>query len=176
MENLAIIPGEKIDRAILLIRGHKVMLDTDLADIYGLKTSRLNEQVKRNADRFPEDFMFQLTDYEKEEVIANCDHLVKIKFSRTNPYAFTEHGAIMLASVLNTQAAIQASVLIVRAFIKLREILSAHKELAIKLSDLEVKYEKQFKVVFKVLRELMQKETALKERPRIGYKISREDK
>ena len=100
MRNLAIIPGEKIDRAILLIRGHKVMLDTDLAEIYGVKTSRLNEQVKRNSDRFPEDFMFQLTDQEKEEVIANCDHLVKIKFSRTNPYAFTEHGTIMLASIL----------------------------------------------------------------------------
>jgi len=81
MEKTAIIPGEKIDRAILLIRGHKVMLDTDLADIYGVKTSRLNEQVKRNIDRFPADFMFQLTDKEKEEVIANCDHLAKIKFS-----------------------------------------------------------------------------------------------
>lgn len=174
MRNLAIIPGEKIDRAILLIRGHKVMLDTDLAEIYGVKTSRLNEQVKRNSDRFPEDFMFQLTDQEKEEVIANCDHLVKIKFSRTNPYAFTEHGTIMLASILNTPVAIQTSVLIVRAFVKLREILSTDKELARKLSDLEVKYDKQFKAVFQVLRELMQKETAIKERPRIGYKISRE--
>jgi hypothetical protein len=174
MRNLAIIPGEKIDRAILLIRGHKVMLDTDLAEIYGVKTSRLNEQVKRNSDRFPEDFMFQLTDQEKEEVIANCDHLVKIKFSRTNPYAFTEHGTIMLASILNTPVAIQTSVLIVRAFVKLREILSSDKELARKLSDLEVKYDKQFKAVFQVLRELMQKETSIKERPRIGYKISRE--
>ena len=176
MRNLAIIPGEKIDRAILLIRGHKVMLDTDLAEIYGVKTSRLNEQVKRNSDRFPEDFMFQLTDQEKEEVIANCDHLVKIKFSRTNPYAFTEHGTIMLASILNTPVAIQTSVLIVRAFVKLREIMSTDKELARKLSDLEVKYDKQFKAVFQVLRELMQKETAIKERPRIGYKISREEK
>ena len=174
MENIAIIPGEKIDRAILLIRGHKVMLDTDLAKIYGVKTSRLNEQVKRNSDRFPEDFMFQLTDHEKEEVIAKCDHLVKIKFSRTNPYAFTEHGTIMLASILNTTVAIQTSVLIVRAFVKLREILSADKDLSRKLSDLEVKYDKQFKAVFQVLRELMQKETAIKERPRIGYKISRE--
>ena len=175
MENLSIIPEEKIDRAILLIRGHKVMLDTDLAEIYGVKTSRLNEQVKRNSDRFPDDFMFQLTDQEKDEVIANCDHLVKIKFSRTNPYAFTEHGTIMLASVLNTPVAIQASVLIVRAFVKLREILSANKELARKLSELEVKYEKQFKIVFQVLRELMQKETEKKERPRIGYRLTREE-
>ncbi|MCD4735354.1 MAG: ORF6N domain-containing protein [Bacteroidales bacterium] len=91
MENKSLIPTEKIDRAILIIRGHKVMLDSDLAEIYGVKTSRLNEQVKRNKNRFPNDFMFQLTNHEKQEVIANCDHLEKLKFSRTNPYAFTEH-------------------------------------------------------------------------------------
>lgn len=102
MANKNLIPVEKIDRSILVIRGYRIMLDRDLADIYGVKTSRLNEQVKRNIDRFPEDFMFQLTDQEKEDVIANCDHLDKLKFSRTNPYAFTEHGTIMLASVLNT--------------------------------------------------------------------------
>ena len=115
----AILPSEKIDRAILFLRGQKVMLDSDLAEIYGVKTSRLNEQVKRNIDRFPADFMFQLTDKEKEEVIANCDHLENIKFSRTNPYAFTEHGAMMLATVLNTPTAITTSVLIVRAFVKM---------------------------------------------------------
>ena len=113
MENKSLIPIEKIDRAILIIRGHKIMLDSDLAGIYRVKTSRLNEQVKRNQDRFPNDFMFQLTSHEKREVIANCDHLEKLKFSRTNPYAFTEHGTIMLASVLNTPTAIQTSVLIV---------------------------------------------------------------
>ena len=129
MGSKAIIPTEKINRAILIIRKHKVMLDTDLANIYGVKTGRLNEQVKRNKDRFPIDFMFQLTDKEKHKVVANCDHLEKLKFSRTNPYAFTEHGAIMLASVLNTQTAIETSVLIVRAFVKLREILSSHKEI-----------------------------------------------
>ena len=85
MENKNLIPTEKIDRAILLIRGQKIMLDSDLAEIYGVKTSRLNEQVKRNKDRFPHDFMFQLTNEEKQEVIANCDHLEKLKFSRTNP-------------------------------------------------------------------------------------------
>jgi len=149
------------------------MLDSDLAEIYGVKTSRLNEQVKRNIDRFPADFMFQLTDKEKEEVIANCDHLENIKFSRTNPYAFTEHGAMMLATVLNTPTAITTSVLIVRAFVKMREILSTHKELARKLTELEAKYDEQFKVVFQALRELMQHETEKKERPIIGYKISR---
>ena len=176
MEHKVIIPAEKIDRAILFIRGHKVMLDVDLADIYGVKTSRLNEQVKRNSDRFPIDFMFQLTDKEKENVIANCDHLEKIKFSRTNPYAFTEHGAIMLASVLNTPIAVQTSVLIVRAFVKLREILLTHRELARKLTELEAKYDKRFKVVFETLRELMQLEKEKKDRPKIGYKIGQNQK
>jgi hypothetical protein len=167
-----IIVSEKIDRAILFIRGLKVMLDVDLALMYGVETRRLNEQVKRNIDRFPTDFMFQLTDKEKNEVIANCDHLVKIKFSRTNPYAFTEHGAIMLASVLNTPTAIHTSVRIVRAFIKLREIIATNKELAKKLSELEAKYDKQFKIVYQALQELMQPEIPDDERPRIGYKIN----
>ncbi len=96
----------RIEKAIFIFRGQKVMLDIDLADIYGVKTKRLNEQVKRNLSRFPTDFMFQLSDEEKLEVVANCDHLSKIKFSPSNPFAFTEHGAIMLASVLNTPLAI----------------------------------------------------------------------
>ena len=109
MTEKLLVPLEKIDRAILLIRRKKVMLDADLAVIYGVKTFRLNEQVKRNRARFPEDFMFQLTEEEKQEVIANCEHLEKLKFSPTNPYAFTEHDTIMLASVLNTPMAIQAA-------------------------------------------------------------------
>ena len=133
MQNKSLIPTEKIDRAILIIRGHKVMLDSDLAAIYVVKTGRLNEQVKRNKDRFPNDFMFQLTNHEKQEVIANCDHLENLKFSRTNPYAFTEHGTIMLANVLSTPTAIETSVLIVRTFVKLRELLSTHKELERKI-------------------------------------------
>lgn len=173
MENKSVIPTEKIDRAILIIRGHKVMLDSDLADIYGVKTSRLNEQVKRNKERFPSDFVFQLTSQEKQEVIANCDHLQKIKFSRTNPYAFTEHGTIMLANVLNTIAAIKTSVLIVRAFVKLRELLSTHKELERKILKLESKYDKQFKLIFEAIRELMQQDQLDKDRPRIGFKIEK---
>ncbi len=93
------MPVEKVARAILFIREKKVMLDVDLAEIYGVETRRLNEQVKRNIDRFPKDFMFQLTDNEKIWVISNCDHLQKLKYSKTNPYAFTEHGAIMLAGL-----------------------------------------------------------------------------
>jgi phage regulator Rha-like protein len=174
MEKKSLIPTAKIDRAILIIRGHKIMLDSDLAEIYGVKTSRLNEQVKRNKNRFPNDFMFQLTNKEKQELIANCDHLVKLKFSPTNPYAFTEHGTIMLASVLNTPTAIETSVLIVRAFVKLREILSTHKELERKILELESKYDKQFKLIFGAIRELMQQEQLDKDRPIIGYKIRKQ--
>lgn len=173
MGNKSLIPTEKIDRAILIIREHKVMLDSDLAAIYGVKTSRLNEQVKRNKNRFPKDFMFQLTNHEKQEVVANCDHLEKLKFSRTNPYAFTEHGTIMLANVLNTPTAIETSVLIVRAFVKLRELLSTHKEFERKILELESKYDQQFKLIFEAIRELMQQEQPDKDRPMIGYKIGK---
>ena len=164
---------EKIDRAILIIRGKKVMIDSDLAELFGVKTFRLNEQVKRNIHRFPKDFMFQLSVEEKQEVIANCDHLEKLKFSRTNPYAFTEHGTIMLANVLYTQTAVETSVLIVRAFVKLRELLSSHKELERKILDLESKYDKQFVLIFKAIRELMHQEPLDKNRPRIGYKFGK---
>jgi hypothetical protein len=115
----ALIPAEVIEQRILLIRGQKVILDADLAFLYGTTTKRLNEQVKRNRNRFPEDFMFRLTKGEKDEVVAICDHLVKLKFSPVLPNAFTEHGAIMVASVLNTGKAIQISVFVVRAFILL---------------------------------------------------------
>lgn len=164
---------EKISSAILIIRGKKVMIDSDLAELFGVKTFRLNEQVKRNNHRFPEDFMFQLTAEEKQEVIANCDHLEKLKFSRTNPYVFTEHGTIMLANVLNTSIAVETSILIVRAFIKLRELLSTHKELERKILNLESKYDKQFELIFKAIRELMHQEQLDKNRPRIGYKIGK---
>ena len=167
------MPTEKIDRAILFLRGQKIMLDSDLAEIYGVKTSRLNEQVKRNKDRFPNDFMFQLSDSEKQEVIANCDHLEKLKFSRTNPYAFTEHGTIMLANVLKTSTAVETSVLIVRAFVKLRELLSTHKELERKILELESNYDQQFKLIFKAIRELMQQEQLDKNRPMIGFKVEK---
>jgi len=150
-----IIPTGFIERKVLLIRGERVMLDADLAELYGVETKRLNEQVRRNKERFPEDFMFQLTVAEKMEVVANCDHLSKLKFSPNLPYAFTEHGAIMAASVLNTPLAVEMSVQVVRAFVKLREMISTHKDLAKKLEDLEKKYDTQFKLVFDAIRQLM---------------------
>jgi hypothetical protein len=130
---------EQIEPRILAIRGQRVMLDADLAGLYGTTTKALNQAVKRNLQRFPQDFTFELTAAEKLEVVTNCDHLKRLKFSRTLPNAFTEHGAIMVASVLNTAQAIDVSVYVVRAFVKLREVLAAHQELAHKLAELERK-------------------------------------
>jgi hypothetical protein len=107
---------EQIARRILLLRGHRVMLDADLAELYGVPTKALNQAVRRNKDRFPPDFMFRLTKQEKTEVVTNCDHLQKLKFSPVLPYAFTEHGAVMLANILNAPRAIKVSVYVVRAF------------------------------------------------------------
>jgi hypothetical protein len=168
----ALVPPERIERTILLIRGHKVMLDADLAELYGVTTKRLNEQVKRNRNRFPDDFMFQLTAKEKAEVVANCDHLVKLKFSSALPNAFTEHGAIMVASVLNTKRAIEVSLFVVRAFIKLREMLASHKELAHKLAELERRLESHDEAIqslFSAIRQLMTPPEP-KRRP-IGFRL-----
>lgn len=128
-----------IQQRILLIRGEKVIIDADLAEFYGVPTKRLNEQVKRNKRRFPEDFMFRLTSTEKSEVVAVCDHLSRLRFSKALPCAFTEHGALMAASVLNSAGAVNVSVFIVRAFVGLRRAIAAHKELAQKIGQLERK-------------------------------------
>ena len=164
----AIAAMETVASRILIMRGHKVMIDTDLAAVYAVTTKRLNEQVKRNRERFPDDFMFQLTAEEKAWVVANCDHLEKLKFSNALPYAFTEHGAIMLASVLNSPVAIESSVQVVRAFVRLREMLSNDKDLARKLEQLEQKYDHQFAAVFDAIRELMAPPPVPPKRP-IGY-------
>jgi phage regulator Rha-like protein len=156
----ALLPIEVIERKILLIRGKKVMLDSDLAELYGVETFNLNKAVKRNIDRFPEDFMFQLT---KEE----ADSLrFQIGMSKTKgrggrrylPYAFTEQGVAMLSSVLNSERAVHVNIAIMRAFVKLREILSINKELAHKLAQLERKIEKhdeEIKLIFDAIRQLM---------------------
>lgn len=149
---------DRVDNRILAVRGHRVMMDADLAEVYGVTTRRLNEQVKRNVGRFPEDFLFRLTMEEKTEVVAKCDHLSRLRFSPVLPFAFTEHGAIMAASVLNSPQAIEASVYVVRAFVRLREVLSTHKELARKMEALERKYsahDEQIKAIFDAIRALM---------------------
>ena len=114
-QSRGVTSASQIQTAILPLRDQRVILDADLARLYGVSTKRLNEQVKRNLDRFPSDFVFQLTPSEKAEVVANCDHLARLKFSPQRPYAFTEHGAIMAANVLNSSQAVQASVMVVRA-------------------------------------------------------------
>ncbi|HEY4562273.1 MAG TPA: ORF6N domain-containing protein [Thermoanaerobaculia bacterium] len=152
----ALVPVERVERRILFIRGEKVILDSDLAELYGVTTKRLNEQVRRNRDRFPPDFMFQLTAEEKAEVVANCDHLARLKFSSALPLAFTEHGAIMAANVLSSSKAVAASVMVVRAFVRLRQMLASHADLARKLEALEKRYNTQFKEVFTAIRALME--------------------
>ena len=156
-ESIAIpaIQTINIDKRILLVRGQKVMIDADLAELYGVTTKRLNQQVRRNSDRFPEDFMFELRPAEKVEVVAYCIHLARLKYSPTAPLVFTEHGALMAASVLNTPRAIEVSVYVVRAFVQLNQTLASHKELARKLAALEKKYDLQFKTVFEAIRQLM---------------------
>jgi hypothetical protein len=149
------------------------MLDIDLATIYSVTTKRLNEQVKRNSGRFPSDFMFQLTETEKAEVVANCDHLARLKFSLYMPYAFTEHGALMLANVLNSERAAQTSVMVVRAFVKLRQMLATNAELSRKLEALEKKYDVQFKVMFDAIRHLMS--PPAKPKREIGFHVKYDD-
>jgi hypothetical protein len=155
MKQIDIIIDKKIDRAIIMIRGEKVMLDADLASLYKVQTKALNQAVKRNHGRFPSDFMFQLTKYEKEEVVTKCDHLKQLKFSPHLPYAFTEHGAVMLANVLNSTVAVETSINIVRAFIRLRKMLASNAALARKIKALEKKYDEQFGVVFEAIYQLM---------------------
>jgi hypothetical protein len=149
------VPAERIERGIFVIRGQRVMLDTDLAELYGVPTKALNQAVKRNADRFPDDFMFQLNEAEKQKVVTTCDHLRKLKFSPTLPHAFTEHGAVMLASVLNSPAAVAASIHVVRAFVRLRLLLASHAELTKRVEALEGKYDRRFRVVFEAIKQLM---------------------
>ncbi len=158
MSPAAVVAIETIAPRILVLRGQKVMLDADLAELYGVPTKRFNEQVKRNMDRFPPDFMFQITLEEKTEVVANCDHLSRQKFSPHLPYAFTEHGAIMAATILNSPKAVEMSVFVVRAFVQLREMLGTHKELAAKLDELEHKlkhHDQAIAGILEAIRQLM---------------------
>jgi len=185
------MPREQIEQAILAIRGHRVMLDTDLANLYGVSTKVLNQAVKRNAKRFPRDFAFQLSAGEvrklRSQVMTSKSVLIRAIDSNLNrsqfvtgsqkhrdprflPWAFTEHGAIMVAGVLNSQRAIQVSIYVVRAFVKLREILSTHTVVAEKLSELErtvASHDRHIKALFEAIRRLMEP-PATKSR-RIGF-------
>lgn len=154
----ALIPSEIIEKKILLIRGQKVMLDRDLAELYGVETRVLNQAVRRNIDRFPEDFMFPLTREEImriSQIVTSSGHTAEtLKFAKS-VLVFTEHGVSMLSSVLNSPMAVHVNIQIMRTFAKLREIISHHKDLAHRLDDLEKKYDSQFKIVFDAIRQLM---------------------
>jgi hypothetical protein len=160
-----VIPIELIEKKIYLIRGQKVMLDRDLAALYGVETRALNQAVRRNGDRFPTDFMFALT----REEIRNLSQIVISSKMKHAPsvLVFTEQGVAMLSSVLRSKRAVQANIAIMRTFMKLREMMATHKDLARKLDDLEKKYDEQFQVVFEAIRQLI----AVEEKPkkRIGY-------
>jgi hypothetical protein len=172
-----LVPDEIVISKILLIRGKKVMIDKDLAELYGATTKRLNEQVKRNKKRFPDDFMFQLTQEEKDEVVANCDHLKTLKYSPNLPYVFTEYGAIMLANVLNSDRAIEVNIQIVRIFTKLREMILTHKDILLKLEQLEKEAGQNstdIQTIFSVLKELIN--PPQEPRPPIGFKLTSKKK
>jgi ORF6N domain len=159
----------RIESRILVLREHKVIIDADLAELFGVPTKALNQAIKRNAERFPMDFMFQLSEAEKAEVVTSCDHLQKLKFSKSRPYAFTEHGAIQAANVLASARAVEMGIYVVRAFVRLKQASSLHTDLAQRLAELEEKAEglalshdtfsrntrNQLKQVFDALRELM---------------------
>ena len=143
------------DRCITRIRGHAVILDSDLAALYGVTVKRLNQQMTRNRDRFPDDFCFQLTESEWRSLRLQIATLKRGKHRKYMPYAFTEHGAIMAATVLNSPQAVQMSLAVVRAFVKLRRMALSVEALARKVNALESKYDDNFKLVFQAIRELM---------------------
>lgn len=158
MLDTAITTISEIERSIFIIRGQRVMLDADLAKIYDVRVKRLNEQVKRNCDRFPIDFMFQLSDDEWTSLRsqnATLNDGGRGTHRKYLPFVFTEHGAIMLANVLQSTTAVQASIQVIRAFIHLRELAITHADLARKINSMEKKYDYQFKAVFDAIRQLM---------------------
>jgi hypothetical protein len=171
-----IVPLERIERRIVLIRGQKVMLSTDLAELYEVEARVLVQAVKRNLSRFPPDFMFQLT----EEEFGNLKSQFVISSwggrRRATPYAFTEQGVAMLSSVLRSERAVQVNIAVMRAFVQLRELLASHKELAQKLEDMQAKYDSQFQVVFDAIRQLMKPDDSATPNRKIGFRSDAVDK
>lgn len=172
----SLVPLEKIEQIILFIRGQKVIIDADLARLYGVSTKALNQAVRRNLDRFPEDFVFQLAPKELSELVTDCDRFRNLKHSMALPHAFTEHGAIMAANVLSSKRAVEASIYVVRAFVKLRQQLVSHTELALKLDLLEQKiatHDQAICSLFDAIRKLMTPPEPKKKQP-IGFVVEEE--
>ncbi|MDP2941404.1 MAG: ORF6N domain-containing protein [Candidatus Omnitrophota bacterium] len=147
-----LIPHERIERRIFVIRGHKVMLDRDLAELFQVPTKHLSRQVKRNIERFPKEFMFRLTEKEKDELVPNWHQFKKMKHSYALPYAFSKHGVAMLATVLSSEQAVKMSIIIIKTFIKLREMVITHKDLEYNLKELEHKVERHEADIQEILR------------------------
>lgn len=171
-----LIPLEKIENKVILIRGQKVMLDRDLAELYGVETKVLNQGVKRNRERFPDDFMFQLTRMEAEYLVAGDVVPLRSQFVTSNrggrrylPYVFTEQGVAMLSSVLKSKRAIQTNILIMRAFVKIRNLVYSYKDLAEKIEKIERTYNKEITKIFKILDYLTKENTG--EKNEIGFKV-----
>jgi hypothetical protein len=154
-EEKAPVPLEVVQRQIIVIRGEKVMLDRDLAELYGVETKQLKRAVRRNIDRFPPDFMFELTKEEYDALRYQFGALKRGEHSKYLPIAFTEQGVAMLSSVLNSKRAIEVNILIMRAFVQLRQMISSHKDLLRKVEAIEKKYDEQFQVVFEAIKQLM---------------------
>ncbi len=169
----SLIPVERIQKSILFLRGQKVLLDADLAELYGVETKVLVQAVKRNIERFPGDFMFQLT--KKEYDILRSQTVTSSQWGgrRYPPYAFTEQGIAMLSSVLRSLPAIQVNILIMRAFVQMRQMLASNRGLMQKILEMERKYDAQYKVVFEAIRQLMAPPD--KPRQRIGFKTGKDD-
>lgn len=169
-----LIPIEIVQNRIFLIRGKKVMLDRDLAELYGVQTKVLNQAVKRNGQRFPEDFLIKLTKSEKQELVTNCDRFSTLKHSSVLPFAFTENGISMLSSVLNCERAIQVNIQIMRTFTKMRELIGFHKELLQRLNKIELKqlnHDKDIIRIFDVIKQLMSLPVTIKSKQKkIGFK------
>lgn len=173
-----IILIDQIEPMILEFRGYKVMLDSDLAALYGTPTKALNQAVKRNLARFPSTFMFALTEAEKHELVTNCDRFDKLKHSTSPPFAFTEHGAIMVASILNTPRAVEVSIFVVQAFVKLRQLILNHAEILKKLTDLERKvgaHDDAIKQIVLALKQLMAEPKDAKPKRGIGFHVAAQD-
>ena len=164
----SVVPLENVEQHILVIRGLLVMLDRDLAELYGVKAIALRQQVKRNIARFPKDFMFQLTEREADFLVSHSVIPSRRSLGGHLPYAFTEPGVAMLSSVLNSPRAVAVNISIMRAFIKLREAVLSNRQLAERIDELETRFDAQFKVVFKAIRKLMI--PSAKKRSAIGFK------
>lgn len=168
MNKLPILRESTIAGFIYFIRGEKVMLDNDLAKLYKVETRVLKQAVRRNIKRFPADFMFELTIEEMDFLVSQNVISSKKIFGGAKPFAFTEQGVAMLASVLNSEIAIQVNIAILRTFVKLRQFLEDHKDLADKIERVERKYDEQFKIVFSAIQQMLKEGSA--PRPRIGFK------